>query len=70
MKYVVIITETLEKGIIVDADNVNEAIKLAKEVYDNEGITLDYRDYSGYEIECDREADEWDIANYVDVEDL
>jgi len=69
MKYVVVVTEKLERGYIVEADNPKEAEKKVSEVYNNQEITLDYSDYNGYEISCDREASECDLDLYDDLED-
>ena len=68
MKYVVVVTEKLERGYIVEANTPKEAEKKVHEVYDNEGISLDYSDYNGYEIECDREASDCDLDLYDDLE--
>jgi hypothetical protein len=69
MKYVVVITERLEKGVLVDANSAKEAEQKVHEAYNNEEFTLDYSDYNGYEIECDREASEWDMNAYPKLDE-
>jgi len=70
MKYVVEITETLVKHVVVDADNSGNAEIITNDAYNNEKVVLDYNDYFGAEFKVLREADESDIADYVNVEDL
>lgn len=40
-KYIVEITETLQRQIIIEARNEKEAVKLIEDAYDNEEIVLD-----------------------------
>ena len=47
MKWVVLITETLRRSVVVEADSENEAIDRAQAAYDAEEIVLDYGDYGG-----------------------
>lgn len=68
MKYVVHITEKLQKGFIVDADSFSEAEDKVKNAYKNEQIVLDSQDYIGYEIECESEADDWALGYYPKLE--
>lgn len=70
MKYVVEITETLVKHIIVDADNSGDAEIIANDAYNNEKAVLDYNDYFGADFKVLREADESDIADYMCVDEL
>ena len=51
MKYIIEITETLQKQIEVEAQNESEAIKLIKEKYKNEEIILSEEDFIDYEID-------------------
>lgn len=44
-KYVVYVTETLQRKVIVEAKSLTEAEEKAQEAYENEEITLDYNDY-------------------------
>lgn len=55
---------------VVEAESIAEAEDKAIEAYCDEKIVLDYRDYNGTNFECVREADEDDITDYVNVEDL
>lgn len=70
MKYVVYVTEKLKRGVLVEAKDMREAREKVQKAYDNEKIVLDYSDYNEYYIECDREASEFDVQNYINVEDL
>ena len=64
MKYVVEITETLVKHIVVEAEDASNALIAANRLYNEEEIVLDYRDYMDTEFECLREADEDDMSDY------
>ena len=44
-KYVVYITETLQRKVVVEAKSLTEAEEKVQEAYENEEITLDYNDY-------------------------
>ena len=44
-KYVVYITETLQRKVVVEAKSLTEAEEKVQEAYKNEEITLDYNDY-------------------------
>lgn len=70
MKYVVRITEKLVKRVVVEAESLSQAEDKAFSAHYKGKITLDYDDYD--DVYCDgiREADEDDIANYIDVGDL
>lgn len=70
MKYVVEITEKLVKHVIVDADSMTEAENKAGNAHYDGKIVLDVGDYDGVDVQCLRKADEDDIADYVDVDDL
>lgn len=62
--YVVQVTETLARTLVVRADNEDEALKKTQQAYDNEEVILDYDDYDGYEIEVLREASKNDVSYY------
>lgn len=64
MKYVVEITETLVKHIVVEADSFADAEIAANGFYNDEEVVLDYRDYMDTEFKCLREADEDDLNDY------
>ena len=70
MKYVVEITESLVKHVVVDANSMREAEDKAQKAHTDSKIVLDYSDYEDVDFKCIRKADEDDIADYVDVEDL
>ena len=44
-KYIVYITETLQRKVVVEAKSLTEAEEKVQEAYKNEEITLDYNDY-------------------------
>ena len=44
-KYIIEITETLQRQVEIEADNADDAYLLAKEMYRNEEIVLDSEDY-------------------------
>ena len=64
MKYVVRITETLVRTVIVDAENEQDAEDKAHSAYDDEQIVLDYSDFEECEIESLREATDFDNSLY------
>lgn len=70
MKYVVEITEELVKHVVVEANSADEAEEKVDCAHYNGKIVLDYKDYNGADFKCLREANEDDIADYIDVEDL
>ena len=70
MKYVVEVTERLVTHVIVEADSADEAEYIVEQAHIDGKVNLDYSDYDGVDCECLREADEDDILDYVDVEDL
>lgn len=62
MKYAVVVTEVLERRVIVEAKDKAEAVNKVKNAYDASEIVLDYNDYHGnMEIKCMGLADEADI---------
>lgn len=44
-EFVVYITETLQRKVVVEAKSLTEAEEKVQEAYENEEITLDYNDY-------------------------
>ena len=70
MKYVVEVAERLVTHVVVEADSADEAENIVEQAHIDGKINLDYSDYDGVDCECLREADEDDVLNYVDVEDL
>lgn len=51
-KYIVYVTETLQRKVIVEAKSLTEAEEKAQEAYENEEITLDYNDYLQVEFDA------------------
>ena len=49
--YRVVVTETLQRTITINADNEGEALDKVQEMYDNEEIVLDSSDYQDTKIE-------------------
>ena len=49
-EFVVYITETLQRKVIVEANNDNEALNQVVEQYNNGEIVLDYNDYLNVEF--------------------
>lgn len=63
-KYKVTLTETLQREVEIEADDINGAINIAQEMYDNSEIILDETDYKGVEInETLNERNREDIEN-------
>lgn len=56
MKFVMKVTETLSRTVVVDANDQDDAISKVEQAYDNEDIVLDYKDYDGYDISAVRIA--------------
>lgn len=54
MKYIIEITETLQKQIEVEAKNESQAISLIKEKYKKGEIILTEQDFIDYEIDIIR----------------
>lgn len=68
MKYVVRITETLVRTVIVDAENEQDAEDKVYNAYDDAQIVLDYKDFEEYEIETLRKATDFDNSLYDKLE--
>lgn len=64
MKYLVRVTETLAKSVIVEANSKEEAENKVDQAYDDAQIVLDYDDFDEYEIEAIREANDFDNKYY------
>lgn len=64
MKYVVLVTETLARTLIVEANSMEEAEDKVDRAYDDGQIILDYDDFDEYEIEARREATDFDEGLY------
>lgn len=55
MKYNVLITETLTKSCLIDAESEEEALKLIEEAYYKDDIRLDANDFLDVEFEIKTE---------------
>ena len=55
-EYTVEITETLQRTVVVKAKNKSEAIEMAKEIYRDEEVVLDYNDLISTEFEIIKEG--------------
>lgn len=53
-QYNVTITETLQRTILVEADNEQQALNMVQDDYDNENIVLDYCDFKNVEFDAER----------------
>lgn len=69
MKYAVRVEETLARTVIVEADSPEDAEDKVYRIYDNEGISLDYDDFNGYDITTLREASDFDISYFEKIEE-
>lgn len=56
-KFLVRITETLEKTVEVNAENELDAVNAVTELYRNSEIVLDSSDFIGTDIEVESEID-------------
>ena len=62
MKYAVVVTEVLERRVVVEAEDVIDAMDKVQAAYDALEIVLDSSDYHGdMKITCNGQADEVDI---------
>lgn len=68
MKFVMKVTETLSRTVVVDANDKYDAINKVEQAYDNEDIVLDYKDYDGYDIGAVRIACPGDLEWYGELE--
>lgn len=50
MKYMVEITETLSRVVVIDADDGDDAVDIVERAYSNEDIVLDAEDFKDVEI--------------------
>lgn len=64
MKYIVRVTETLARTLIVEANSMEEAEDKMDRAYDDGQIILDYDDFDEYEVEARREATDFDEGLY------
>lgn len=53
-QYNVTITETLQRTILVEADNEQHALNMVQDDYNNENIVLDYSDFQNVEFDAER----------------
>lgn len=67
MKYVVEVTETLVKHVIVEAESEGDAEIIANDAYNQEQFMLTAEDYLDTEFKCLREANWSDIGEYTNI---
>ena len=67
MKYVMRITETLSRIVIVDAEDCVKARNKAESAHTDGLVVLDYEDYDGCEVEAIRIACPGDLERYEEV---
>lgn len=53
-QYNVTITETLQRTILVEADNEQHALNMVQDDYNNDNIVLDYSDFQNVEFDAER----------------
>ncbi len=51
MKYVITVTEKLQKTLVIDAESADEAVCLVEEAYKNGDVILTDRDYAGADVQ-------------------
>ena len=65
MKFVVKVTETLSRTVIVDANNTEDACRMVERAYRADRITIDpYEDYVGGYVGVLRKASGMDFESY------
>lgn len=67
-KYLVKVTETLARHVIIEAENDEDAANKVEDAYSEGKIVLDYDDYSDCEVTCKGEAKEIDFGFYNELE--
>lgn len=67
MKYLVEVTETFARHVIVDAKDMQDATNIVQNTYENGDIVLDYEDFYDTYIHCLRKACDEDSAYYEEV---
>lgn len=68
MKYVVNVTETLRRRVIVNAEDFEDAERKVEAAYDKGKINLGCRDFNGYEVKASHIAYGGDIERYEELE--
>lgn len=53
-QYNVTITETLQRTILVEADNEQHALNMVQDDYNNDNIVLDYSDFQNVDFDAER----------------
>lgn len=53
-QYNVTITETLQRTILVEADNEQHALNIVQDDYNNDNIVLDYSDFQNVDFDAER----------------
>ncbi len=68
-KFKVIIKEELTRSVLVEAEDIAEAIEKTEEAYNNEEVVLDYNDYDGASFNAE-EIEEYEYNELADIEGL
>lgn len=55
MKYIITITEYLERGVHVEAPTAEEAQEIVRQQYDSGDIVLGYEDFTGVDFGAEEE---------------
>lgn len=66
-KYGIEVREVSKRTVIVDADNLNEALQKVEKAVENEEIVLDYEDYDYRDINA---SEYWEQGLIPDDEDV
>ena len=66
--YLVTVTETLTRTVIVRTDNEDKAREIVEREYENGHIVLDYDDFDEWEINTRKHRDE-DLNLYEEIEE-
>lgn len=51
-KYLVYVTETLQRKVLVDAESLTKAEEMVQQQYENGEVVLDYNDYLQVEFDA------------------
>ncbi len=66
MKYLVTITETLARDIIINAESKEDAERQVEKLYREEKIVLDYTNFSGKPlVECKQEYSDTEVCTVL-----
>ncbi len=51
MKYVITVTEKLQRNLVIEAGSAGDAVELVEEAYKNGDVVLTDRDYAGADVQ-------------------